>query len=239
MSNFAETLWTDNQFIQDYRDDASVYLPFRSTFFEIANSYIKFFFEAKKSVRMLDLGCGDGLFVQQLFENCNHMKIVTMVDGSEDMLSAAKQRLKGHDNLTYLNASFQELLENDPLSQKYDLIFSSLAIHHLTLEEKVCIYKYIFDHLNLEGHFLHYDIVLASNYRAEKWNMSLWQKWIAAHPDKDKLTKLMGIPDKYKANTDNIPDTLDAQLNSLKAIGFKNVDCFFKYGAFSLFGGSK
>lgn len=239
MSNFTETLWTNNQFIKEFRDDAGVYLPFRSTFFEIANSYIQFFFEAEKSVRMLDLGCGDGLFVQQLFQNFNHIEIVTMVDGSENMLCAAKQRLRGHNNITYLNSSFQELLENDQISQKYDLIFSSLAIHHLNLEEKSCLYKYIFDHLNIDGHFLHYDIVIASNCRAEKWSMSLWKKWIAAHIDNDHLAKLIDIPDQYKKNIDNIPDTLDAQLNALKAIGFKNVDCFFKYGAFSLFGGSK
>jgi tRNA (cmo5U34)-methyltransferase len=50
---------------------------------------------------------------------------------------------------------------------------------------------------------------------------------------------LLGIPDKYKANPDNIPDTLESQLEVLKDIGFEDVDCYCKYGIFSMFGGSK
>ncbi len=42
-----------------------------------------------------------------------------------------------------------------------------------------------------------------------------------------------------KVNPDNIPDTLESQLEALKDIGFNNVDCFYKYGIFALFGGSR
>jgi tRNA (cmo5U34)-methyltransferase len=54
-----------------------------------------------------------------------------------------------------------------------------------------------------------------------------------------KREKLIGIPDQYKGNPDNMPDTLEAQLEMLKQIGFNNVDCYHKYGIFSLFGGNR
>ena len=57
--------------------------------------------------------------------------------------------------------------------------------------------------------------------------------------NKEMGTKLLGIPDQYKENPDNIPDTLESQLHALTAIGFQDVDCHFKYGIFSLFGGRK
>ena len=37
---------------------------------------------------------------------------------------------------------------------------------------------------------------------------------------------------RYKDNKDNKPDTLGDQLDALKAIGFKDADCFYKYGIF-------
>jgi tRNA (cmo5U34)-methyltransferase len=37
----------------------------------------------------------------------------------------------------------------------------------------------------------------------------------------------------------NKPDTLKNQMDTLREIGFKDVDCFYKYGIFSMFGGRK
>lgn len=47
------------------------------------------------------------------------------------------------------------------------------------------------------------------------------------------------VPDQYKNNPDNNPDTLENQLKLLKSTGFKNVDCYYKYGIFSVYGGQK
>jgi hypothetical protein len=69
--------------------------------------------------------------------------------------------------------------------------------------------------------------------------MSLWRLWIEEHPEKDGAAQLLDIPEKYQANTDNIPDSLSDQLEALRIAGFEGVDCFFKYGAFALFGGSR
>ena len=47
------------------------------------------------------------------------------------------------------------------------------------------------------------------------------------------------IPTNYKTANENKPDTLSDQLTLLRRIGFKDVDCFYKYGIFSVFGGTK
>jgi tRNA (cmo5U34)-methyltransferase len=73
----------------------------------------------------------------------------------------------------------------------------------------------------------------------EKWYLSLWRQWIAEHREKERREDLLGIPDQYKRNPDNTPDTLESQLEALQSIGFKEVDCYYKYGIFCLFGGRK
>lgn len=47
------------------------------------------------------------------------------------------------------------------------------------------------------------------------------------------------LPDIYKSKEENQPSNLFDQLDLLIKIGFKDVDCFFKYGIFALFGGIK
>lgn len=237
MAQFETSRWADAQFSQDYRDDAGIYLPYRNNFFMVAKSYFDFFLSHKKQPNVLDLGCGDGRFIQELLRTHKLEKLV-LLDGSKEMLESAEKRLAIHTGLNFVEATFQELLDEDPLQgQKFDFIFSSLAIHHLTMGEKANVYQYAYNHLNSDGHFIIYDVVIAPTTDLEKWCMSLWRLWIEEHPEKDHAAKLLDIPDKYKANTDNIPDTLSDQLEALKYVGFEDADCFFKYGAFALFGG--
>lgn len=86
---------------------------------------------------------------------------------------------------------------------------------------------------------MHYDVVVAPSEKLEKCYLSIWRQWIKEHPAIKKRKALIGIPEEYKDNKDNMPDTLDSQLRAMAEIGFKDVDCYFKYGIFSLFGGFK
>jgi tRNA (cmo5U34)-methyltransferase len=84
------------------------------------------------------------------------------------------------------------------------------------------------------------DVVLAPGDELEHWYMKLWREWIDRQrregiTDKD----LSGIPLRYKGNPDNLPDTLDLQLGVLRTTGFEQVDCYYKYGVFAIFGGRK
>jgi tRNA (cmo5U34)-methyltransferase len=85
------------------------------------------------------------------------------------------------------------------------------------------------------------DCVLAPSETLEQLYLSIWKEWI------DEKKKSLGINGnyfddiirRYKDNKDNKPDTLEDQLNALKATGFKEVDCYYKYGIFAMFGGRK
>jgi len=238
MAKFEKSRWADSQFSKNYRDDADIYLPFRHQFVEITILFYKHFLSHKAGNKILDLGCGDGLFIQELLKSYSPEEVV-LVDGSQEMLNAAKGRLKDHPNIRYLQGSFQELLAKDPLPKDFDFIYSSLAIHHLSFEEKKDLYAYVFNHLSSGGYFVHYDVVLPPSDGLEKWYLSLWKQWIKEHLAYEDRKELLSITEQYKGNPDNTPDTLESQMEAMKKIGFKNVDCFFKYGIFALFGGDK
>lgn len=238
MSKFAKSRWSDSQFSQNYRDEADVYLPFRQQFIDITKSLYGHFLKGNSTVSVLDLGCGDGLFIQELLKTFSPTRL-TLVDGSDEMLAAAKKRLAEKPNINFIQASFQDLVEGELLDESFDFIYSSLAIHHLPFGEKKQLYAYIHKLLSANGHFVHYDAVVPPSDKIEKWYLALWRQWIEEHPAKEMRQKLLGIPEQYKENQDNVPDTLGSQLQALEEIGFKEVDCYFKYGIFSLFGGVK
>jgi tRNA (cmo5U34)-methyltransferase len=238
MTQFEESEWAVSEFSQNYRDAADIFLPFRRQFIDMAKTFYREYVSQNTKASILDLGCGDGLFIQELLKSFTPAK-VRLVDGSNEMLNAAKERLGEHANCFFSQASFQELLANDPFNETYDFVYSSLAIHHLSFEEKITLYTYIYHHLSVDGCFVNYDVVLPPSEKLERCYMSLWRQWIKRSPVIDEHKDLMGIPEEYKGNRDNIPDTLESQLRALEKIGFKDVDCYFKYGIFSLFGGFK
>ncbi|HFD32899.1 MAG TPA: class I SAM-dependent methyltransferase [Gammaproteobacteria bacterium] len=238
MTEFEKTLWADSEFAQNYRDDANIYLPFRSQFIELAKSIFDYFVKDASRARILDLGCGDAIFVQELLKKYSPSRI-SLVDGSKEMLQAARKRLGENEKISFIKASFQDLLRGEILNENFDFVYSSLAIHHLPFDEKKELYSYIFKRLSSGGYFVLYDVVLPATENIEKYHLALWKKWIKEHPSKEQAQKLLDIPEQYKANSDNIPDTLSSQLQILEEIGFKDVSCHFKYGIFALFGGLK
>jgi tRNA (cmo5U34)-methyltransferase len=240
MTEFDKSQWIKPEFAQAYREEADVYIVERRKLLETLKSFYGHFLADKPDNRVLDLGSGDGIVISELLTIHSSIN-ATLIDGSADMLNKAKERLKDFKKLHFICASFQDILNKKVALEKYDFIVSSLAIHHLTMEEKSALFKTIYAHLNMDGYFLNIDVVLAPADALEQWYLRLWQQWIK------ERKSLLGIKDnqyddiirRYKDNTDNKPDTLEAQLAALQAIGFRDVDCFYKYGVFAMYGGRK
>ena len=240
MTDFSASNWANANFSKDYRDNADIYIVERKRQLDILKSFYKYFLQKNRQKTVLDLGCGDGIVIHELLKVEESIS-ATLVDGSEDMLCKARERLAGFDNIHFIRASFQELLVKDILQHKYDFIVSSQAIHHLTGDEKASLFTNIHSHLHDDGYFLNIDVVLAPTDVLEQWYLQLWKEWIDQRQAASGIegNYLADITQRYKNNKDNKPDTLDAQITAMKSIGFKDVDCFYKYGIFSIYGGRK
>ena len=240
MTDFSKSRWAEAEFSQEYRDNADIFIVERRRLIETMKSFYRHFIFVNKNNNILDLGCGDGILTYNLLKIDNAIS-ATLIDASDDMLNQANERLQGFGNINFIKASFQEVMENDIIQQTFVFIVSSLAIHHLTMNEKWAFFKKIYSHLNPGGYFMNIDVALAPSDALEQWYMKLWQEWM----DERKVS--LGIEReafsdtvrRYKEYDENKPDTLDDQLNALKNIGFNEVDCFYKYGIFTVYGGGK
>jgi tRNA (cmo5U34)-methyltransferase len=242
MAEFEKSEWNENRHVNTFIENADIYILERKRLFSIVKSFYSYFLKNKiknGQVKVLDLGCGDGTLTNELLKVNNKLE-ATLVDGSFDMIENAQQRLKSYSGLNYINKTFQELLEKDILEYDFNLIFSSLAIHHLSSKGKESLFQFIFHHLKEGGFFLNVDVVRAPTEALESWYRKLWTEWIINNELKmGSKESFQHIPQQYKNNPDNYPDKLENQLNVLKSIGFSQVDCYYKYGIFSIFGGKK
>lgn len=240
MKKFHDSDWAKTGFSKEYREKADIYVVERKRLFQVLKSFYRHFVADKGEVKVLDLGCGDGIVTSELLSVDGSIR-VTLVDGSRDMLDHAKERLSKFTGLRYREASFQEIIEGAHQLGSFDFIVSSLAIHHLPFGGKAALFQRIHSLLNTGGYFLNIDLVRAGEEELEEWYMILWREWI------EDRKKDLGISEdifrdiirRYKEGDDNVPDPLDDQLRVLKDIGFLEVDCYYKYGIFTIFGGKK
>jgi len=247
MSKFEKSEWAEKKHAKEFVENADVYILERKRLFNILKSFYRYFLlnsELERPIKVLDLGCGNGALTMELVKEDDKIQ-ATLVDGSSEMLKNARENLKNHDHVRYIHKTFQELLksesEGDDISvDEFDLVVSSLAIHHLHTEEKKSLFQYIYDHLNSGGFFLNIETVKAPSDELESWYRVLWSEWILENQVKLEVkTSFEYLPEQYKNNPDNHPDKLQDQLDALKSVGFQQVDCYYKYGIFSIYGGMK
>ncbi len=200
-----------------------------------------FNFNKKQELNLLDLGCGDGALskvIKSKFSDNNFY----LLDGSETMLSKAKKEFAA-DSVQFINQTFEDLIHDSKEEDKYDFIYSSMAIHHLEHSHKESLYSRIHTLLKPNGLFLNIDVVLPSSKKTEEYFFKIWVDWIQEEIidkglDSEK-NKHDDLPRIYKNKSENKPSSLGSQLAMLENIGFIDVECYFKYGIFVLFGGKK
>jgi tRNA (cmo5U34)-methyltransferase len=240
MSGFNDTRWTEAGFSKDFRNAADEFILERATLIRTAVSFYEYFIKDGKGKRVLDLGCGDGIITDELIKSDSAIEAV-LVDASADMLTAARERLKGHKKAEFIESSLEGLIPGEKLAGKFNFVHSSLAIHHLEMEDKSALFNYIFKVLGPGGAFINIDVVLGPTDTLDDWYLDMWSEWlglrgVGAIGDEDTT---FVKPKRCKDIPGNKPDTLADQLEALKSAGFKEVDCFYKFGTFAVFGGRK
>ena len=100
---------------------------------------------------VLDLGAGTGLELIPLVQRFPDVRI-TAVDISEDMLIQLRARPFA-DRITVLSGDFFETA----FGSDYDAMISTSALHHFTPEDKVRLYRRVYDALRPGGLFLNAD----------------------------------------------------------------------------------
>jgi tRNA (cmo5U34)-methyltransferase len=219
---------------EHFEDEAEVFdatirklIPNYSEMVDILVSAIPF--SKERDFSMIDLGCGTGTIsksVSGVFPNAK----ITCVDIAENMLEISKEKLGG--GVTFIRADFNDF----EFSDKYDLVVSSLALHHLENDaDKLNFYKKIYSATNAGGTFINIDTVLGSDdflhgFYKEKWK-EFMSKNVSAEEIENKWLKNYYAEDR--------PATTVAHLDMLRECGFPCVDIIYKYFNFAVYTAKK
>ena len=97
-------------------------------------------FKQSHPIDVIDLRCGTGTIARQIKDDYPQARI-TYVDIAEKMLNIAQTKLGNSGDVRYQLANFEDY----EFDSAYDIVVSSLALHHLVSEDdKIKFYKKIY-----------------------------------------------------------------------------------------------
>jgi tRNA (cmo5U34)-methyltransferase len=172
--------------------------------------------------RVLDLGTGNGRLLKMIRIKRPNVEAVG-IDISPAMLKAAKESFFGDPLVKVFKHDLNDPLRSSELGT-FDVIVTSLAIHHLTHTRKHSIYKEIYSLLNHGGVFCNLEHVDSPTKRLHEHFMDSLGDSIARFARDEYSDRLL---------------SLDTQLRWLKEIGFVDVDCYWKWLELALLIGIK
>lgn len=190
------------------------------------------FLENDKPWHILELGCGTGnlsLCIQEIYPNAN----LTLIDLSHEMLESAAQKLrKKTGSVKLIESGFIDL---DLPAESFDLIISSMALHHLTDEEKPTLYNRIYQWLKPGGLFRCADETLALPQTTQSEQMRQWEVWAR---ENGATSEDIILWSEHAESYDHYA-SLQNHFRWLADSGFINVDCYWKKLMWTVFGAQK
>jgi tRNA (cmo5U34)-methyltransferase len=184
-------------------------------------------FDPSEIFELIDLGCGTGT-VSRAVKDVYPMAKITCLDISEKMLKMASGKLSDVHDAIYIKSDFYDY----EFDKKYDVVVSSLALHHLvTKEDKLDFYKKIYKCLNSGGVFVNADVVLASTDTLQERYMEQWKKFMCMNVTLDEVEEKW-IPTYYEEDR---PATMMDHFEMLKDAGFRTMDIIWKYYNFAVY----
>ena len=167
-----------------------------------------------ESSRILDLGCGTGLELQEYYK-INSSAKVTGIDISQGMLTELKRKFPGKDITLILGSYFDVPLDESV----FDAAVSVESLHHFTKEEKVGLYSKLHAALKDNGYFILTDYFSLSDDEERMHRNNL-----------TALKAEQGINDDEFYHYDT-PLTVKHEIEALAEAGFASVEVLNNWGA--------
>nr|WP_223070516.1 class I SAM-dependent methyltransferase [Paenibacillus caui] len=210
----------------DYDRQRRQLIPCFDAFYGMALSLVE---TANPAPRILDLGAGTGLFSSMVLQKYPDAQL-TLIDLSEQMLEVARQRFRQSGNVQYIACDYT----NYTFSESFDIVISSLSIHHLTHPAKKQLFKAIYQLLQDGGIFVNADQVAGHTAQADEYYRRRWLESI----NQSGLSR-EAIEASIERRKLDINATAADQISSMEQAGFHEVDCMYKYFDFAVFFGKK
>lgn len=188
---------------------------------ELLNNMFLYLNADFKPLRILDLGCGTGNLTQKIIEKFPDAEIDAL-DLSEEILEECKKRFANKNNINYLQADFKDMQIS---VNEYDLVMSSIAIHHVEDPHKFELYKKVYQCLKHGGIFIFADQTRGITDEIYFKNIACW---------KEEAFKLGSTEENWRMwmehqDAHDFHSPVGWHLEHLSKSGFKEVDLLSKY----------
>lgn len=171
--------------------------------------------------RILELGCGTGNLSVLLAEKHPASSIVC-VDLSSESLEVCRERLGTNPHIDIVRGDFRNL----PYDRaEFDLIVSSIAVHHLEPGEKRDLLRNCFHWLHADGVFTFADQFRGATDDLNTRHIENWKRLsLSAGGTEEEFAMWM----QHQREHDH-HDTLADQIDWIRGAGFRDVDCTWRY----------
>ena len=185
----------------------------------------------RKTRYVLDLGCGTGTIGEAVCGKYPQAH-VTLVDISPNMIARAREKLHHYAERTRF---FEKDITRFRSQYTFDIVISSLAIHHLSLKKKEYLFEEVLKQLVPGGYFFIIEQVVGATSHCERVYRNKWVETMrAAGLRNAEIEEVL----QRKEDHDQCL-TVWEQLNMLKKTGFTGIDVFFKDYSIVVFGAQK
>jgi tRNA (cmo5U34)-methyltransferase len=211
-----------NLVAQKYDEQRRFFIPCFDDYYQTSILFLSKIRPDFKTI--LDLGAGTGLLTKYLYEKFPNAKY-TLVDASEQMIDIAKQRFENMDNFSFVISDYSKELP----SNQFDLITSALSIHHLENDSKSVLYSNIYNNLPDNGCFINLDQFNAASDLLNNYYNQYWYDYIGQSAILEKERDLW--LQRRELDREN---TIEESVVLLKQLGFKHVECIYRYMKFGV-----
>ncbi len=135
------------------------------------------------------------------------------------MMSRLTRRFKADQYVEIVTHNLERQLP--PTLGTFDVIVSSFAIHHLPHRRKRALYQEVHGRLSPNGVFCNLEHVASPTRRLHQ-----------------QFLEILDVPEDREDPSNKLLD-VETQLKWLRAIGFVDVDCHWKWRELALLGGRK
>ncbi len=175
------------------------------------------------AARVLDLGAGTGLLGAEIVGALPGVEL-ELLDGSEPMLRAARERLGSAVRAVHVSD-----LGQPPPDGPFDAVVSALAIHHLEHAGKRRLFERVRDRLRPGGAFVNAEQVSGPSPRLTHRYEEVWARRCRALGATESE---LGAA-RERMRHDRCADVA-SQLHWLREAGFQTADCLFKSWRFAV-----
>ncbi len=197
-------------------------------------------FSKKEYIRILDIGCGTGSTSIAILKEFPLARI-TGIDSSSDMLKIAASKTKHTTwRIDFLcrdvKANFLPLPQGEGQGEGgFDAIISAFSLHFLSTGEKEDVFKKCLAALKPGGVFIDAEAVRPSSEKVYQIYMEKWKDFQLSNGFGEEEVGEQVL----RFIRDVKPLTVDGQIELMASAGFYDVECYFKYMNWAVFGGYK